>query len=58
MRENKLLGDLFDGDLYLLCVISIFGTFETGVISDPDQYRKNLAITFHKFYISTCVIKF
>ena len=29
-----------------------------GVISDPKQHRKNLAITFNKFYISICIIKF
>ena len=26
--EKKSLGDLFDDDLYLLCVISIFAIFE------------------------------
>ena len=30
LRKNKLLGDLFDGDLYLLGVISIFASFELG----------------------------
>ena len=30
LRKNKLLSDLFNGDLYLLCVISIFATFELG----------------------------
>ena len=29
-EENILLGDLFDDDLYLLCVISIVVTFEIG----------------------------
>ena len=29
-----------------------------GVISDPDQNRQNLTITFIKFYISSCIIKF
>ena len=57
-EENILLGDLFDDDLYLLCVVSIFATFEIGVISEPKQYRKNLAITFNKIYISICIIKF
>ena len=58
LRKNILLGDLFDSDLYLLCVISIFATFVIRFISDPKQYRKNLAITFNKFYISICIIKF
>ena len=58
LRKNILLGDLFDDDLYLLCVISIFVTLKLGVISDLKQYRKNLAITFNKFYISICIIKF
>ena len=30
LRKSMLLSDLFDDDLYLLCVISIFATFETG----------------------------
>ena len=30
LRKNILLGDLFDDGLYLLCVISIFATFEIG----------------------------
>ena len=33
LRKNKLLGDLFDGSLYLLCVISILATFEIGGLS-------------------------
>ena len=58
VEGKQFLGDLFDGDLYLLCVISIFRLLKLGFISDPDQYRKNLAIIFHKFYICTCVIEF
>ena len=30
--KHKLLGDLFDYDLYLLRVVSIFATFEIGVV--------------------------
>ena len=53
VEEKHTLGDLFNDELYLLCVIYLFlRLLKLGVISDPKQYRKNLAITFNKFYIS------
>ena len=48
LRKNILLGDLFDDDLYLLCVISIFATFVFRFISDPKQYRKKLGYHFQQ----------
>ena len=48
-RKNKLLSALFDGDLYMVCLISILRLLKLGVASDPDQHRKNLAITLSIF---------
>ena len=53
--KNILLGDLFDDDLYLLYVISIFATFENGVISDPKQYRKKTWLSLSTSFISVFV---
>ena len=59
VEEKHTLGDLFDDGLYLLCVISIFATFEIGGYHRSLTIsKKNLAITFNKFYISICIIKF
>ena len=41
-----------------MCNIDFLRLLKLGVISDPKQYRKNLAITFNKLYISICIIKF
>ena len=51
------MGDLFDDDLHLLCVISIFATFLIGLSQILTNTVKNFAITFDTFYISTCIIK-
>ena len=51
-------GALFNGDLYICYVCYRFlRLLKSRVISDPDQNRHNLTITFNKFYISTCIIK-
>ena len=38
LRKNKLLGDLLDGDLYLLGVMSIFATFEIKKEEEKNAY--------------------
>ena len=59
VEKNILLGDLFDDNLYLLCVISIFCDFRNwGLSQILNNSVKNLAITFNKIYISICIIKF
>ena len=47
-EEKYFLGDLYDDGLYLLCVISIFPTFEIGGYLRSQTLSKNLGYHFQQ----------
>ena len=54
--KHKVLGALFDFDIYLLFVWYRFLRLLKLELSQfLTNTEKNLAITFNKFYISTCI---
>ena len=56
MRKNILSGDLFDDDLYLLCAISIFATFEIGglsrILKNIENTWLSLSTSFTSVFVS------